>query len=477
MSMLHSVRRAPDSGGKKPGLRKPGAAPLFAPSEQARGGCSCGGSCPRCRTAGAEARPLRVSEPHDADERSADAVADRVMSGRHASVEGRASPRGVQRSARAPSRAHAPAAIATGLRSPSRPLDTAARGFMESRFQRDFGEVRVHTGHEAADSASEMRADAYTFGSDIVFGNDRYQPSTSSGLRLIAHELAHVVQQATGPGPATSGVVQRQQQQQAQPQQQQPPPPPPLAIKDALSSGTPGANERQAAASTLITCCAQPLGTLHAMPLTLTPLANGVSTSLHFIAQGAPLPAGDRCHCDDYHIIQVVTTSHPPQGRAASGYVDNGGHSTPFYASSGFMARHGTFAIPRGFPDAGRQLQTTESIYDAPTRATTGTAAGRNTDIHWAAESCVACVRNNDVDRILGCVTYGFNRNYNTKSNQYDAATPVSPGSNGIASSHFINTLRSDPTTTSYQFQPAPRFIECSNAGDFPEPKGDTRVA
>jgi hypothetical protein len=68
---------------------------------------------------------------------------------------------------------------------------------MQSRFEHDFSGVRVHTDAEAARSARALSARAYTTGSDVVFNAGEYQPASRDGLRLIAHELAHVVQQST----------------------------------------------------------------------------------------------------------------------------------------------------------------------------------------------------------------------------------------------------------------------------------------
>ena len=65
---------------------------------------------------------------------------------------------------------------------------------MGQRFGHDFSAVRVHTDSEAARSAAAMKARAYTVGTDIVFGNGEYRPSTGAGRSLIAHELAHVLQ-------------------------------------------------------------------------------------------------------------------------------------------------------------------------------------------------------------------------------------------------------------------------------------------
>lgn len=106
---------------------------------------------------------------------------------------------------RAPSAADAEGAAALAPRASGAPLDTVTRADMEARFGHPLGGVRVHTGAEAAASAAAIGARAYTVGSDIVFGERRFAPSTTDGQRLLAHEIAHVVQQSeSGParGPA-----------------------------------------------------------------------------------------------------------------------------------------------------------------------------------------------------------------------------------------------------------------------------------
>lgn len=67
---------------------------------------------------------------------------------------------------------------------------------MESRFQTDFSRVRVHTDARASESARAVNALAYTVGRNLVFGSGQYRPASSGGMRLLAHELAHVVQQS-----------------------------------------------------------------------------------------------------------------------------------------------------------------------------------------------------------------------------------------------------------------------------------------
>ena len=80
---------------------------------------------------------------------------------------------------------------------------------MEPRFGHDFGNVRVHFDARAAASARSVNALAYTVGHDIVFSDGAFAPDDPSGRSLLAHELAHVVQQ--------SGALTAQGQLQRQP--------------------------------------------------------------------------------------------------------------------------------------------------------------------------------------------------------------------------------------------------------------------
>lgn len=84
------------------------------------------------------------------------------------------------------------------LNSAGRPLDPATLDYFEPRFGHDFSNVRVHAGSAGARSARQLNAKAYTLRDDIVFGPGRYEPGTQEGRRLIAHELAHVVQNRRG---------------------------------------------------------------------------------------------------------------------------------------------------------------------------------------------------------------------------------------------------------------------------------------
>jgi Domain of unknown function (DUF4157) len=90
----------------------------------------------------------------------------------------------------------APPLVHEVLRGQGRPLDAATRAFMEPRFGHDFSRVRVHSGSMAESSARDVNAMAYTVGHDIVFGAGMFAPRTHAGRGLLAHELAHVVQQS-----------------------------------------------------------------------------------------------------------------------------------------------------------------------------------------------------------------------------------------------------------------------------------------
>src|SRR5690348_18311617 len=74
-------------------------------------------------------------------------------------------------------------------------LPPAARARMEASTGQDLSDVRVNTGPESASEASRMDARAFTSGNDIHFGAGQYQPDDPFGMHLLAHEVAHTVQQ------------------------------------------------------------------------------------------------------------------------------------------------------------------------------------------------------------------------------------------------------------------------------------------
>lgn len=76
---------------------------------------------------------------------------------------------------------------------------------MQSRLGHDFSDVRVHTDAGASESAKSVNAHAYTVGSNVVFQRDKFDPSSTAGKTMLAHELTHVVQQRSGPVDGSAG--------------------------------------------------------------------------------------------------------------------------------------------------------------------------------------------------------------------------------------------------------------------------------
>ncbi len=89
-----------------------------------------------------------------------------------------------------------PSVVQEVLHSPGQPLESATRAFMEPRFGHDFSRVRVHADARAAQSAAAVNAHAYTLGNHVAFAAGEYSLATHRGCQLLAHELAHVVQQS-----------------------------------------------------------------------------------------------------------------------------------------------------------------------------------------------------------------------------------------------------------------------------------------
>lgn len=150
---------------------------------------------------------LKISEPGDRFEQEADRVASQVI-GKDEPV-GQRSPHAhsstMQRSVpNLSGPGIAPRIINGALSSPGYSLDSATREFFETRFGHDLGQARIHTDTRAMESARTLNAEAYTVGWDMVFGAGQYAPETSTGKRLLAHELTHVIQQTAAWGGAFS---------------------------------------------------------------------------------------------------------------------------------------------------------------------------------------------------------------------------------------------------------------------------------
>jgi hypothetical protein len=76
---------------------------------------------------------------------------------------------------------------------------------MEADLGHDLGQVRVHSGPLAARAANSVGARAFTVGEDVILGEAAPPLATEQGQRLLAHELAHVLQQRRGGPPPGRG--------------------------------------------------------------------------------------------------------------------------------------------------------------------------------------------------------------------------------------------------------------------------------
>jgi hypothetical protein len=159
---------------------------------------------------------LRVGAADSASEREADRMAERVIGPAHGDA-----PSSTLRSPGAPLPLPIEARV-DSVRAGGQPLPQPLRQYFEPRFGVDFSAVRLHTGSAASQAAEDLHARAFTVGRDVVLGDGEYRPDSSDGRRLLAHELAHTVQQGGVDGAAgTVGThVARQ------PVEEEPAPPP-----------------------------------------------------------------------------------------------------------------------------------------------------------------------------------------------------------------------------------------------------------
>jgi hypothetical protein len=142
-------------------------------------------------------RKLSIGEPGDVYEREADRIAAHVVSSPEPKI--RRSPKlhvnPEQSAVNENGRDVIPSMVQDVLQSPGHPMDAKTRNYMELRFGHDFSRVKVHTDARAAESAQAVNALAYTAGNNVVFGTGQYEPRTTKGKQILAHELQHVVQQ------------------------------------------------------------------------------------------------------------------------------------------------------------------------------------------------------------------------------------------------------------------------------------------
>jgi len=161
---------------------------------------------------------LAVGSSHDPLEGEADLMADRVVRRRAAdsppaihavqrkcaACEQNAVQRKVDGDAASDTGDHTADSLQQGIaaqRGAGRSLDAALRQEMEQGIGADFSGVRIHTGAPAAQLNAMLQARAFTHGQDVFFNAGQFDPHSSAGRHLIAHELTHVVQQSGNQAP------------------------------------------------------------------------------------------------------------------------------------------------------------------------------------------------------------------------------------------------------------------------------------
>lgn len=171
---------------------------------------------------------LTIGQPGDRYEQQADAMANKVMSGKAAGkcsacagdddLQMKAAGKGAsdmeeeilqtKSAGKGNTNAVASAGLASTLsqnKGNGSALSSATNATMSQAFGTDFSHVNIHQGSAATQMNQELGARAFTNGSDIYFNQGQYAPNSSEGKRLLAHELTHVVQQ----GAAQSNLIQR----------------------------------------------------------------------------------------------------------------------------------------------------------------------------------------------------------------------------------------------------------------------------
>lgn len=205
-----------------------GGAVSLLPQDDANHPGTGGDSEPRTgRRLGAEMHvqpKLEVSSPDDPAEKEAEAVADAVVDMERSASDERGSPMdasgsgadargsGADKSKQRPDDtevspvdadrsagsgsvdAGTESTVRSGVQGGGKPLPSDTKASFESKMGADFSDVQVHTDPTANEAASSINAEAYTMGSDIAFGSGNYNPKSTDGKELLAHELTHVVQ-------------------------------------------------------------------------------------------------------------------------------------------------------------------------------------------------------------------------------------------------------------------------------------------
>lgn len=145
---------------------------------------------------------LSVNTPGDKYEREADAVANKVVQNSGNNINAQASrSQGINTS----STASGPVGVfvspelsdkISSTQGAGKMMDKETGNFMSQQLGADLSDVKIHTGDDAVKMNNSLSAKAFTAGRDIYFNSGQYNPFSTEGKRLLAHELVHTQQQS-----------------------------------------------------------------------------------------------------------------------------------------------------------------------------------------------------------------------------------------------------------------------------------------
>lgn len=177
---------------------KPPQKPALSVTQtSSKGGCTCGGTCPLCQS---KLAGTKISAPGDKHEQDADRMAATMLNSTAEKNVSLANNNGIAASA----------AVHSGdnqIGLSGQPLSPELRRNFEANTGADFSQIRIHSGREAQALAEPLQAEAFTLGRNIVIGDPNFQASSPTGKNLLAHELAHTVQQGAAPHAGMSAAT------------------------------------------------------------------------------------------------------------------------------------------------------------------------------------------------------------------------------------------------------------------------------
>jgi Domain of unknown function (DUF4157) len=287
------------------------------------------------------------------------------------------------------------------------PVDARVRAHVEEATGADLGDVRVHTGASSQQAAAAVEARAYTLGQHIHFGAGQYRPGSGEGDHLIAHELAHTVQQ--GPSGGT--------------------------LQGKLEVGPPGdAAEVEADGVATAALSGARAGVVHRAPAPLlrrAPLGNNASgswdlvqtttdrpSSMGFYKSDATItftPNEKTVHADEIAFVQTVRVVDQ-KGDDARPKPSNAARATADHTSVDSVTQHGWYGYREGKPASytpkGRKspVPITEPGRCPPPKAAImrDTPEGVALNIVESFEAAAVAKSGADAGKIYGAVTWGF---------------------------------------------------------------------